>query len=154
MRRAVLDSNAVDPLIDLPNALDTVVDAVRSGALDLLFTHVTVDELAAVPDLNRRSTLLVALISVGRMVPTGFIAWDVSRWGQARWATAAPQVIESLRSGNIDHTRDALIAETAAVEGCALVTNERRLTGRARERGVEVLTTLDLLAEIGFQPHI
>jgi rRNA-processing protein FCF1 len=43
-----------------------------------------------------------------------------------------------------------LIAHTALNEGCALITNEKRLAARAREQGVEVLTTAELLAEFRF----
>jgi rRNA-processing protein FCF1 len=47
-----------------------------------------------------------------------------------------------------------LIASVALVDGCALVTHDDRLTARARERGIEVLTTSALLAEFGFIPVI
>lgn len=62
-----------------------------------------------------------------------------------------PATVEALRSGNLKHTQDALIAVTALYEECALVTNEvRRLRNRAREQGIEVLTTAELLAEFGY----
>jgi predicted nucleic acid-binding protein len=147
MRRAVLDSNAVDPFIDLTGAQDVVRVAVRSGQLELLFTHVNIDELAATPDADRRSRLLLALVDFGHLVPTG--AFDFSRLGYARLMDDA-DVVEALRSRNVDHTRDALIASTAVFEKCALVTNEKRLTARARDRGIEVLSSLDLLHELGF----
>lgn len=50
------------------------------------------------------------------------------------------------------HLRDALIGATALVDDCILVTYDARLASRARERGVEVLTTNELLTEFGFQP--
>jgi hypothetical protein len=102
-----------------------------------------------VPDLDRRSHLLLILVDIGRLVPTGACAVDFSRLNFARLYEDV-DVVEALRSGSVDHTRDALIAVTAVYEGCALVTNERRLAARARDRGFEVLTTLDLLAELGF----
>lgn len=58
---------------------------------------------------------------------------------------------QALTSGSVDHSRDALIAFTARVEGCALVTNEKRLAARAREQGIEVLTSQQLLRAIGFE---
>jgi predicted nucleic acid-binding protein len=57
---------------------------------------------------------------------------------------------ELLRSGNLKHSRNALIAHTALNEGCALITNEKRRAARAKEQGVEVLTTAELVAEFGF----
>jgi hypothetical protein len=149
MRRAVLDSNAVDPIFDLPGAYDAVRSAIEAGFLQLLYTHVNIDEIATTPDLERRRVLLLVLVSIGQLVPTGSMALDVSRWGHAR-LSSEEETIEALRSGNVDHTRDALIAATAHFEKCALVTNEHRLRGRALERGIEVLTTTELLAEIGY----
>jgi hypothetical protein len=120
MRRAVLDSNAIDPLVDLPGAYEALRAALDAGRVELLFTHVNIDELAAVPDLDRRSRLLLTLVDIGRLVPTGACALDVSRLNFARLNDDV-DVVEALRSGNVDHTRDALIAVTALHEGCALV---------------------------------
>ena len=75
---------------------------------------------------------------------------DVSRLTFCRVMADDDKTFEPLRSGNIKHSRDALIAHTALCEGCALITNEKRLAARAREQGAEVLTTAELLAEFGF----
>jgi len=151
MRRVVFDSNAVDPLADRSGAFEAVQAAVQSGALEVLYTHVTIDELVEIPDVDRRATLVLLLTAVGRLVPTGTAAVDFSRVNFCRLGAEEDEdVMEALRSGNIDHTRDALIAATAIFEGCALVTNERRLTNRSRERGIEVLSSNELFAELGF----
>ncbi len=144
-----LDSNAVDPLIDLPRAYETLRAAVDDGRLRLLFTHVTIDEFTAVSDVDRRSRLLLAVVDLGQLVPTGACVADVSRVNFAR-VIEDVDAVDALRSGNIDHTRDALIAATAIFEKCALVTNDKRLAARARERGIEVITTRNLLADYGF----
>jgi hypothetical protein len=151
MRRVVLDSNAVDPLIDLAGAYRAVRAAVDGGRLDVLYTHVTIDELTATRDPDRRSRLLSTVQDLGRLVPTGVFALGVSRLGLARLSDDV-EAVEVLRSGSVAHTRDALIAITAAIEDCALITNNevRRLPARARERGIEVMTSADLLTWVGF----
>jgi hypothetical protein len=150
MRRVVLDSNAVDPLIDLSGAYEAVQAAVDDGRLEVLYTHVTIEELAATHDPDRRSRLLLAVIGLGRLVPTGAFVLNVSRLGLARLSDDV-EAVEGLRSNNVAHTRDALIAVTAAYENCVLVTNEvRRLPARAREQGIEVITSAELLAWVGF----
>lgn len=58
MLKALLDANAVDDLADPPERYDAIRRAVTDGSLDLLWTHVTTDELAATPDLQRRRGLL------------------------------------------------------------------------------------------------
>lgn len=153
MRRVVFDSNAIDPIADAPGALDALQSAVESGALVVLYTHVTTDELSAIPDADRRARLLLVMGALGRIVPTGDFILDVSRLDFARLGDASSAVaIENLRSNSAAHSRDALIASTARYEQCALVTNERRLAARARDEGIEVLTTASLLAEFGFPP--
>lgn len=146
----VFDSNAIDPIAVTPGAYEALEAAVEAGDLDVMYTHVTIDELVAVPDLDRRALLVLLMVALGRVVPTGQMVADFSRANFCRLgAEEDEEIVEALRSGNIDHTRDALIASTALFERCALVTNERRLANRSRERGIEVLTTADLLAEFG-----
>jgi predicted nucleic acid-binding protein len=151
MRRVLLDSNALDPLLTHHGAYEALREAVDSDALAIFFTHVTVDEIAAVPDLEKRRHLLILLIDLGGLVLTAGACADFSRANFCRvMGDDDVKPFELLRSGNISHSRDALIAHTALYEKCALVTNEHRLTARARDEGVEVLTTLELLAAVGY----
>jgi hypothetical protein len=151
MLRVVLDSNAVDPLIDMPGAVENVQSAIDRGELELLYTHVTMDELAMTPDLDRRQRLILVLAEIGTLVATGAFVLGHSRLDHGRLsADEDAPVFDALRSGNVDHTRDALIASAAQFEGCALVTNEKRLAARAREQGIEVLTSHQLLGLLGF----
>ncbi|WP_063794054.1 hypothetical protein [Streptomyces graminilatus] len=136
-------------MADVPGAYEVLESAVQAGTLKLLYTHVNIDELAEVPDLDRRSTLLLLLVSLSELVPTGATALDYSRLNFCRVSDESDD-FEIMRSQSIKHTRDALIASTARFEQCALVTNEHRLAKRSRERGIEVLTSADLLAEFGF----
>ncbi|MEU5900528.1 hypothetical protein [Streptomyces venezuelae] len=148
MRRVVFDSNAIDPLAVTEGAFETLKEATVSGSLEVLYTHITIDELTAIPDPGRRSLLVLLMADLGRLVPTGTAAVDFSRLNFCRVGSDTDgDLLEALRSGNVNHTRDALIASTARYEKCALVTNERRLTARSREWDIEVLTTQELLAE-------
>jgi predicted nucleic acid-binding protein len=149
MRRVVLDSNALDPLMDQPGAYDVLHEAVKDGKLEMLRTHVNVDEVLDTRDADKRERLRHDWAELTKPVPTGAFALGISRLGQAQLMDDT-ETIEALRSGNPKNTEDALIGSTALFEGCALVTYDRRLTGRARERGIEVLTTAELLAEFGY----
>jgi hypothetical protein len=153
MRRVFLDSNALDPLMVLFGAFEALRTAVSSGEIEILFTHVTVDEMAAIPELERRQRLLIFLIALGRMIDTSSACLDVSRLDFCRLSDDG-DVFEALRSNKISHSRDALIAHTALAEHCVLVTNEKRLTARSRDQGIEVLTTFDLLAIVGYIAQI
>jgi predicted nucleic acid-binding protein len=130
-------------------AYEVMRSSVDQGQLEVLFTHVTIDELAATPDEDRGSRLLLLLVDLGHLIPTGAVVLDFSRLNFARLASDT-EAVEAFRSDNIDHTRDAPVAVTAQHEHCALVTNDERLTNRGRERGVEVITPAELLADLGF----
>ncbi|WP_433688640.1 hypothetical protein ACQP0I_10530 [Micromonospora carbonacea] len=149
MRRLLLDSNAIDPFADIPGAYEAAEKAVADGAYELIFTHVSIDELAEIPDVDRRQHLLLVMVALGRLVPTGATAADYSRVTWCRLVDDA-DVFEAVQSGNIDQTRDALLAATAVFERCPLVTNDKKLRKRATGRGVQVITTAELLAELGF----
>ena len=144
---AVLDSNAVDALLDQPDLSDRVAAAVDAGVLRLLYTHVTVDELAQVPDDARRADLLSLLTAYAFAVPTGDFALGASRLGMAR-ISGEDSPIDALRSSAGRHTLDALVAGTARQEGALLVTYERRLTNRARAAGITAVTWDVLLGRL------
>lgn len=150
VRRVLLDSNALDPVLTRFGAYEALEAAISSAKLEVFFTHITIDEIAATPDPEKRQWLLNLLVFIGRPMLTSGAALDFSRFNFCRLMADDDDTFEPLRSGNIRHSRDALIAHTALHEGCALVTNERRLTARAKEQGVEILTTAELLAEFGF----
>jgi rRNA-processing protein FCF1 len=156
VRRVLLDSNALDPLITQGGAYDVLLEAVSSGKLEIAYTHVTVDENTMTPDKEKREKLLGMLESLGQQIRTsgavwGDATWAPSRWDQGHWMPEGDvDTFDALRSGKRRHTEDALISHTALREGYALVTNERRLTNRAKDEGIEVLTTAELLAEFGY----
>lgn len=57
-----------------------------------------------------------------------------------------------MQVGSNGNSRDSLVAITAQYEKCALLTEERKLPGRAMCQGIEVLTCREVFAEIGFEP--
>jgi rRNA-processing protein FCF1 len=149
MRRVLLDSNALDPVLNERRAYEALEAAVSSARLEVFYTHVTVDEIAVTPDPEKRQCLLNLLVFLGRPVCTSVTVCDVSRINFCRLSDD-DEIFEPLRSGSHKHSRDAVIAHTALTERCVLITNEKRLAARAREQGVEVLTTVELLAEFEF----
>jgi predicted nucleic acid-binding protein len=150
MHRVLLDSNALDPVLNVFGAYEALEHAVNSASLEVFFTHVTVDEIAATPNLEKRQCLLNLLVFLGRPIYTSVVVCDVSRLNFCRLSDD-DEAFEPLRSGNAKHSRDAVIAHTAMTEKLNLVTNEKRLAARARDQGVGVLTTVELLAAVGFR---
>jgi predicted nucleic acid-binding protein len=142
--RAVIDCNAVDKL---PEHYEAVRAAVDAGDLDLLWTHVTVDELAAITDADRRAWLLAVAASICRFVATGAFVVGFSRLNMARLGDDA-KAFDAYRNGNLRHTRDALVAVTAEFECAAVVTYDNGMKSRAEARGLTVYAWPSLLAAI------
>jgi hypothetical protein len=149
MRRAVLDSCGVDPLVDLPGAFDLVKGAIEAGELELLSTPVLTEEISATGDPIRRAKLQ-GLVDLARMVPTGAYLLDISQLDLAR-LRGSPAGVQALQDDNpAKNTNDALIGMTALAEHCAVITSDTRLRLRAIELGIEVLHAEELLAELGY----
>jgi predicted nucleic acid-binding protein len=142
-----LDANAVDGIADDVDRFEAVRQAVTGGRLELLWTHVTIDELAAIPDSSRRARLLTIAASMAKLVPTGAFVTEFSRVDFARLFDDV-ETFEAFRLGNVKHTRDALVAATAAYEGAAVVTDDVGLRNRATARGLRVLSSAELVAEV------
>jgi hypothetical protein len=152
MRRVVIDNCALDPFVDRPGAYEVVRDAIDRGDLEILYVHSTLEEAASTPDPERRIRLLLVLAGFGRLIEShGFVIGE-SRLDLAMLSDdAGAAVLEALASRNLTkHGRDALAAASAQGNGCGILTEDVRLTRRARELGIEVLSPDDLLAEFGF----
>jgi hypothetical protein len=131
LERYLLDSMIFDKIVDTPGALELAEELTAQGKIDFVTTHVQEDEHSeADPERAAR------LASVPRSrVPTSVFVIGVSPLNGGRLGNEEP--FESLR-GTKKHTKDGMIAATAEYEGVPLVTEEKRLTGRARQQGIEV----------------
>lgn len=132
-RRFLVDSNVYDQLVVAPERQIPVIDCCEAGAIELLMTHVQVDELMAMPDDSKHGRVLAIPFT---QVPTYGMVLGTSRVGLARFGE--PELIDAVRSDEGNHVNDALLASTAKYEQAILVTNDRRLSNRAMEIEVEV----------------
>jgi hypothetical protein len=80
MMRVVLDSNAVDPIVDRPGAVDVVREAVESGRLAICVTHVQRSEVAKTPDLQRRR-VLEGVLDLAEHQPVGVFVFASGQFG-------------------------------------------------------------------------
>lgn len=129
----LLDTNAYDPILADAGLCQAVIGACHAGAIELLMTHVQRDELAEMPDSDKRDRALTLPFV---MVVTYGMVLGVSRLGLAR--LGEPEEFEEIRNFSPRHSKDALLAITAKREGAVFVTNERRLSNFARRAAIEV----------------
>jgi rRNA-processing protein FCF1 len=151
---ALFDGNVLDWLIEQPADLATIRESLEDGRLQLIHTHLLLDEPDATPDLEKRAKLAaVRDLLVGQYVPTTGFGFDDSRADEFFSEEVARRLDERLttenpKTGGRNHAEDALLALTAEAEGAVLVTRDRRLTNMATEQGIDVTTPGDLVERL------
>jgi hypothetical protein len=154
VRTVVIDRCSVTPLLGTPGAYDAVRRAIDAGELDILYVPVTVREAEANPNAEERKAVLDALRDLGRPVLAAGHIIGTSRFGEGRLCSEdSAAAIKAMQVESNRHNRDALVAITALYEGCAVLTEDKPLSRRARRQGIEVLNCEELLTEIGFVTH-
>ena len=155
-----------------------IFDRVLDGKIDvskiknsktIFVTHIQLDELNAVPDLNRKGKLLKIFQQVvNSKVPTESMVWDVSKWGEGKWSSETQLTpteafllgvsrldkaklgkadIYSLIKAELDklkakpnNIKDALLAETSVKNDYVLVSDDKNLRKVIKKIGGNVLT--------------
>ena len=80
----MIDSNAIDVIADDgSDSFATLKSSVDAGDLDLVWTHISVEELLRVADEDRRARLILTGIQLARLVPTSNLIADISRFDLA-----------------------------------------------------------------------
>lgn len=107
-------------------------------------THIQFDQLCSTRDSGRRKQLLSIFASIEKEeIPTESVVLDVSRLGMAKLGDG--KLLEELRKGNLKHTEDALIGETAIKNSLILVTDDDTLFKRVNKLGGEAIKLCDFL---------
>lgn len=139
----LLDNHVYDVLVETPERAHLVAALHGTHEIELLMTHIQVEEISANPrtlvDAIGQLELRVADVVLGlpyTVCETYGMVLDVSQVGLARFGE--PDLLDAVDSERGNHTHDALLASTARYENAVLVTNDRRLTNRAPSIGVKV----------------
>lgn len=152
MLRALLDSDAVDPIADLPGALEAVKRAIERGDLQLLIPERAFEQIGRAKEPRRQE--LIEAASVAEQVLDGAYSVERGRIGVHRIASEAEAGYYQRVRGESEkdkHAPDALIALTAQFEGAVLVTIDKRLFGRASTDRQPVINPYAMLALIGYK---
>lgn len=134
--RFMLDTMIFDHIVDDPAFANVVRDAAHKGSITIVSTHIQEDQIAAIPDDEKRK----AISRIPRtVVATTGLAWGVSRLGMAAFAdddTSA--TIERMGQRHLKNTMDALMAASARDEADVFVTEDKTLRHRIRRDGMNV----------------
>lgn len=128
----IFDSNVFDALVSGELDVDKIVQYKSSRNAEFYITHIQVDEINECVDKEKRAKLF---LSMGKLrpiiIPTSSFILGKSRLGHARLGDGV--ILEELRQGNIKHTEDALIGETAIKNNLILITNDQTMHKKVTE---------------------
>ncbi len=134
--RLMLDSHVYDRVIATPGLPELIGRLHDAGKVVILRTHIQEDEIERTPDIVKRQRLQSI---AGTKIPTSGAVWDVSRWGEATYGDGAGDIkIGDVAGQSGNHVEDALIAATAALAADALVTEDKRLSNRAKAANTKI----------------
>lgn len=129
----MLDSNAVDSIIDDKSLLDCVVAAINDGKLTLYITHIQDGEIRDTPEwkAEKRSNLQKFIQKYCTSIATRGFVHGVSVLGEAAFYDG--EEIDAICDGDRKMMHDALIAATANCDADYLVTNDDKLIKRVKK---------------------
>jgi len=113
---------------------------------DYFITFRQLDELNETPDPNLREKLKQIFVNIDKEeIPTKSSVNDVSGFDKAKLGKG--EILDKLRKENLRNIEDALIGETAIMNGLILVTDDKELLRKVRELGGWAITLKDFLNE-------
>lgn len=134
----MLDSMIFDEIISHKGHRELLINLVNSQKIQLNITHIQISELSRTADNNpqkreRREHLLVTCFELCNRILApapwviGFARVDQMYLGKQ------PTTFDLVQKGNIDHTEDAMIGDSARHYGCDfLVTQEKSFSNKMR----------------------
>ena len=143
MTRVLIDNNCIDTLRD-----NEEMYAELSQSHEFLVSSSVVEELAGIPDTKKEiriQTFLAFSKAQVKFVTDAVAVWDVSRWNYARWPEERTiEVYEKILNKEKSNIRDAIIAATAVMESCILLTNDTKLTTKMKNNNYAVMSFSEL----------
>lgn len=130
----IFDSNIYDEIVAGNLKIDDLAMFKNKENAEFYVTHIQVDEISKCSDTEKRAKLFLFMTKISPIiVPTESAVYGISRFGKAKFSNG--DLLEKLREGNIKHTKDALIGETAIKEKLILITNDNTLRRRVNLNG-------------------
>jgi predicted nucleic acid-binding protein len=140
----MLDTQIYDLVISESGMSDVLNKLSADGKLKILTTHIQRGEIEAIADDAKKQAMQQIVTEI---VTTSSAVYGVSLYGMATYGNGGTGgfSIDDIRSKTKRHTKDALIATTAARDADVLVTEDKRLANRLKQlkSRIEVWTFAD-----------
>jgi len=125
--KVIFDSNIYDLIAD--GFLDINSLLGKKEEFEFYITHIQIDEINKCSDEEKRARLFLFKSKLSPIViPTESVICGISRYGEAKYGGG--QIIKEIIKGNLKHTKDALVGETAIKNNFLLVTEDNQLKNK------------------------
>lgn len=167
--KVMFDTNIFDSIIK--NEID--ISALQ-GKVEICSTHIQYDELAQTPDEVHRNKLIFLFCKISQKQATESANWEESNWDEAHWGGRVISLESSAygvsrygmskyggselsiaiwkelqeKKKKKNNSKDALIAETAMVNGLTLITHDNDLSKVSAKLGASVMTLKELFSSV------
>jgi len=126
--------------------IEKIKDPTRKNKIKQLFILIN-EEIATDSFVLGYSTFGKAKLSSIKIkqIPTESMVWDKSKWGSAKWSSENNTLLDYIRQGNLKHTEDALIGETAIKNKIILVTEDKKFRKKICALNGKAITFKDFI---------
>ncbi len=124
--KIMLDTNVYDKLIEQKSEILGLL----KDRTEIFITHVQYDQLREMSskklDKHKKIFEIIEYFNPNK-IPTVSACFGMSNWDEVGWGDETGN-FEAIQVNNINHSADALIAETAKKNECILITEEKGST--------------------------
>lgn len=162
-RKFMLDTNIFDAIVEEKTDINNL-----PANYEFYVTHIQKDEIDAIDKPEKQDkkkklssffkelkqetipteSFILGTSKLGNAklsrVPTESAVYGVSKYGEAKY-TSKDSLIKKIRKGNLKHTEDALIGETAIKNNLTLVTNDPQFLKKVISLGGKAITFKQLI---------
>lgn len=141
----MFDTNIFDRLSEFYEELKASTDH-----YEYYVTTVQVEELCEIPDskieirkknILRLADLRAKLVPISLIILNGRAKFDFAKFGDG-------EVYKNVLNENKSNTDDAIIADTSVSEGCVLITEDKKLYQKMKEKNYNVLNLEEFLNDL------
>jgi predicted nucleic acid-binding protein len=132
----MLDTNIYDRIVETPGMASALDQLTAAGRIQILTTFIQQDEIAAIPDVVKRSK--VKSVRTTKVTPTAGM-YGVTPYGESPYGCDGSEgvlPVDALMSRSGKRWQDALIASTASAKADVLVTEDADLKSRVARAGI------------------
>lgn len=117
--RVMIDTNIFDEII---NDYEIISNAILSGKISIYFTSIQRREIEQIKDETKRELLLGLMKRLeANIIPTSF---SFSHVDFSHFSFSTGEIVSEIENGNIKNHFDALIADSAFINGLQLPSNK------------------------------